>query len=156
MNTITDLGPLYQWALLQDPPPPYPSHRSAHCPARSHLRTACGSVLPSQRHRPGGWTMKRLHVTVEVIDGAETRTLALSGRDGWALCELVKAGPNGCTPLTHVGPRWSAYVFKLRRKYGIRVESINERHGGQFAGKHVRYVLRALVRIVATNEARAA
>jgi len=100
--------------------------------------------------------MRRPHITAEVIDGIESRTVTLSGRDAWALSELVEAGANGCTPIDHPGPRWSGYVHKLRRTYGIHVDTIHERHGGPFAGRHARYVLRSTVRIVATGEAEAA
>jgi len=100
--------------------------------------------------------MSRLHITVEVSNGIETRAVTLSGREAWALSELVKAGASGCTPIDHPGPRWSGYVHKLRHKYGIHVDTIDERHGGQFAGRHARYVLRSVVRVIATSEARAA
>jgi hypothetical protein len=60
----------------------------------------------------------RLSVHAEIHDGIETRTVVIHGRDAWALQELVKAGPAGCTPIDHPGPRWSAYVHKLR-KLGI-------------------------------------
>ena len=100
--------------------------------------------------------MSKLNITAEVIDGIETRTVTLSGRDAWALQELVTAGTRGCTPIDHPGPRWSGYVHKLRHKYGIHVETVDERHGGQFAGRHARYILRSNVRIIATREVRAA
>ena len=63
---------------------------------------------------------------------------------------LVKAGTAGCTPINHPGPRWSGYVHKLR-KLGIHVETVHERHGGTFAGRHARYVLRSVVQIVGDN-----
>ena len=100
--------------------------------------------------------MTRLHIAAEVIDGIETRTIELTGRDAWALASLVKAGARGCTPIDHPGPRWSGYVHKLRRKYGVQVETIGERHGGQFAGRHARYVLRSVVRIISTSAAESA
>ena len=51
------------------------------------------------------------------------------------LLELYRAGDAGCTPITHSGPRWSAYVLKLRKR-GLQIETIPERHGGPFAGHH--------------------
>ena len=69
------------------------------------------------------------------------------GRDAWALEALMSAGFVGLTPLDRPAPRWSHYVFKLRGK-GIRVETIEEKHGGQFAGTHARYVLRSPITIV--------
>lgn len=84
-------------------------------------------------------------------DGA---TLTLKGRDAWALLELIKAGKAGCTPITHPGPRWSAYVLKLR-KHGFVIETIHEAHTGPFPGTHARYVLHSQVSII-EEDARAA
>ncbi len=70
--------------------------------------------------------------------------LSLCGRQAWAMAALLDAGEGGCTPITHPGPRWSDYVFKLRRD-GFVIESIEEQHGGCFSGKHVRYVLKSEV-----------
>ena len=69
------------------------------------------------------------------------------GRDAWALQNLMRAGVKGCTPIDHPGPRWSHYVFKLR-KAGFVVETIHEGHEGPFAGTHARYVLRSQVSIL--------
>jgi hypothetical protein len=74
------------------------------------------------------------------------------GRGAWALRELIRAGENGCTPIDHPGPRWSAYVFKLRRA-GLDIETRHEPHGGPFPGSHVRYVLRTPLRIVERDAA---
>ena len=95
--------------------------------------------------------MNRLSVHAEIHDGTETRAIVIHGRDAWALCELVKAGAKGCTPIEQPGPRWSGYVHKLR-KLGIHVVTIDERHGGPLAGRHARYVLQSTVRIVSTSE----
>ncbi len=73
------------------------------------------------------------------------RTITPAGRDSWALGELIIAGAAGCTPIDNPGPRWSGYVFKLKRIYGLDIESITEMHGGEYAGKHARYVLRSRV-----------
>lgn len=69
------------------------------------------------------------------------------GRDAWALQNLITAGKRGCTPIDHPGPRWSHYVFKLRRM-GFVIETIHEDHGGPFAGTHARYVLHSDVSIL--------
>lgn len=69
------------------------------------------------------------------------------GRDAWALDNLIRAGERGCTPISSPGPRWSHYVFKLRRA-GVNVETVDEDHGGPFSGSHARYVLRSSIRIV--------
>lgn len=76
-----------------------------------------------------------------------TRTLTFNGRVAWALDNLIREGARGCTPITHVGPRWSDYVFKLR-KAGVVVETIDEKHEGAYAGSHARYVLRSPVTVL--------
>ena len=69
------------------------------------------------------------------------------GRDAWALQALIDAGEKGCTPIENIGPRWSHYVWKLRR-HGLIVETVTETHGGPYAGRHARYVLRTRVEVV--------
>lgn len=71
-------------------------------------------------------------------------TIAVRGRDRWALESLIAAGSKGCTPIDRPGPRWSAYVFDLR-KIGVDIETLHEAHPGPFKGTHARYVLRAAV-----------
>lgn len=71
------------------------------------------------------------------------------GREAWALANLIAAGQRGVTPLEQPAPRWSHYVFLLRRD-GVNVETVTENHGGAFAGHHARYVLRAPVRVLET------
>jgi hypothetical protein len=56
----------------------------------------------------------------------------------------MKLEPNA---IDHPGPRWSAYVYDLR-KMGVDIETINERHGEPFAGTYARYVLQCQVRNV--------
>jgi hypothetical protein len=95
-------------------------------------------------------------IAFNVTEGEDVRTITPAGRDAWALGELILAGETGCTPITHVGPRWSGYVHKLRRVYRLNVETIDEQHGGEFSGRHARYVLRSLVAFAnPTDEARA-
>ncbi|MDF2371431.1 MAG: hypothetical protein P1V21_11635 [Rhizobiaceae bacterium] len=74
-----------------------------------------------------------------------TTTIALSGRNAWALSQLIKAGKTGCTPISRPAPRWSAYVHNLR-SVGFCIETIHEPHAGPFPGTHARYVLRSNVR----------
>ena len=94
---------------------------------------------------------KYVHVAT---DGTPLKINMPDGRDAWALDCLIAAGKRGCTPITTPGPRWSAYVFKLKNNYGLDIETITEMHGGKYAGKHARYVLRSNVRPL--NEAEAA
>lgn len=74
----------------------------------------------------------------------ETACLLVKGRDRWALESLRRAGPMGCTPIDHPGPRWSAYVFNLK-EMGVEIEKVTEKHSGDFPGHHARYVLRSTV-----------
>jgi hypothetical protein len=82
-------------------------------------------------------------------------TLETSGRDEWALRQLMATGPKGCTPIDNPAPRWSAYVHKLRRM-GIDIETVNERHGGPYPGRHARYVLHSIVRALEAQRGKAA
>ena len=82
-------------------------------------------------------------ITIEI--GGELKTI--KGRDAWALGELISAGLAGVTPIERPAPRWSHYVYKLRRA-GIHVETVDEPHGGAFAGHHARYLLKGALRVV--------
>lgn len=85
---------------------------------------------------------KRLTINFRVIETG--REFIVSGRVAWALKCLIAAGANGCTPIDHPGPRWSAYVHNLRG-LGLDIETVHEAHGGPFKGTHARYVLRSTV-----------
>ncbi|MHA6289135.1 winged helix domain-containing protein [Maricaulis sp. CAU 1757] len=81
-------------------------------------------------------------------DGEPCRFI-LTGRDAWALSRLIAAGAAGVTPLSEpTGPRWSAYVYNLKRAVGLSIETVTEKHGGPFPGTHARYVLHEDVRLV--------
>tara|TARA_R110000787_G_scaffold21236_5_gene62938 strand:+ start:1349 stop:1648 length:300 start_codon:yes stop_codon:yes gene_type:complete len=86
--------------------------------------------------------MRKPNDLLTVAVPAETGEMQLSfcGRDAWALRELIKAGPNGCTPIDNPAPRWSGYVHNLRRS-GVQIDTVHEKHGGPFPGHHARYVL---------------
>ncbi len=93
--------------------------------------------------------MSRLSVTVEALDIAEpSPILTFTGRDAWALMALYREGEKGVTPLDTPGPRWSAYVHKLRRT-GLEIETIHEPHCGPYPGTHAKYVLRSEISILA-------
>ncbi len=78
---------------------------------------------------------------------ADGREQTFDGQLAWALSALIGTGEKGCTPIDHPGPRWSAYVHKLRRA-GLIIETVTERHAAPYAGTHARYVLRTAVEIV--------
>jgi hypothetical protein len=82
------------------------------------------------------------------LDGPEGTILSVKGRVAWTLSNLLQAGERGVTPIERPAPRWSDYVFKLR-KAGFTVETIDEAHGGNYSGHHARYVLRTAVEIIA-------
>lgn len=89
--------------------------------------------------------MKRLSVTFALKpDGAQQQ---VTGRDAWALLALRSAGKRGVTPIDTPGPRWSGYVFNLRRM-GLTIETRYESHGEPFPGTHARYVLHSEILIV--------
>ena len=91
---------------------------------------------------------------VQESDGS-TRSIWLRGRDEWALRNLINAGPKGCTPITHPGPRWSAYKFNLVHEFGLHIERVDEPHAGDYPGTHARYILRSKV-VAVTSESEAA
>ena len=91
---------------------------------------------------------KKTHVYRITNEGGspfEVETKA--GRLIWAIDHLMKAGKQGCTPIDTPGPRWAGYVHKLRNK-GIKIETIEEAHGGPYAGFHARYILRSNVELL--------
>jgi len=73
--------------------------------------------------------------------------ITVSGRNRWALEELINAGTRGCTPIDNPAPRWSGYIHNLR-ELGVPIETYNERHDGPFSGTHGRYVLKAQVMLL--------
>ena len=96
--------------------------------------------------------MSKKRIKQKYRDPATDREFTLTGREHWAADELIKAGPVGVTPIERPAPRWSAYVFDLRRM-GISIETIHEPHGGAYPGNHARYVLRTPLEPVPTVEA---
>ena len=75
-------------------------------------------------------------IAFNVTEGEDVRTIKPAGRDAWALGELIASGTDGCTPITHVGPRWSGYVHKLRHVYSLSVETIAKLNALRQAATH--------------------
>ncbi|RIY03493.1 hypothetical protein D3218_01670 [Aureimonas flava] len=98
--------------------------------------------------------MSRYTVLARILPDGQPMTII--GRDAWCLERLLAAGARGCTPIEQPAPRWSHYVWKLRTRHGIVVETIDEGHGGQFAGTHARYVLRSNIEILRDDDQRSA
>ena len=106
----------------------------------SHANAAKTQIIAQRkpsRHN-GGTTY-----TVKTTSG-DVFCIFVSGRVRWALDQLRAAGKAGCTPIDNPAPRWSAYIFDLRRM-GIEVDTVHEQHTGEFAGRHGVYVLRSVV-----------
>jgi Winged helix domain len=96
--------------------------------------------------------MARYERKFSIGEGDETRSVTLAGRFAWCLEKLVTAGERGITAIDEIGPRLSHYIFVLRRRHGLTIETRDEKHGGQFSGWHGRYVLRTKATLVAGNE----
>lgn len=96
---------------------------------------------------------RKLIVTFRILPEGPTHTVF--GRDAWALLALHSTGKTGVTPITFPGPRWSAYVFNLR-KLGLEIDTMHEPHAGSFPGTHARYVLRSQVQVLSGPEQQSA
>jgi hypothetical protein len=92
----------------------------------------------------------RLVVTAQRLP--EGRPFTSLGREAWALLELLRAGPKGCTAIDNPGLRWSAYIHALRHECGLDIETLREIHQGPFPGNHARYCLRSAVEILSRND----
>ena len=73
--------------------------------------------------------------------------VTFAGREAWALKRLVAAGSAGVTTINHPAPRWSHYIYRLR-KAGLVISTDLEAHKGDFPGNHGRYRLETSVAIV--------
>lgn len=77
---------------------------------------------------------------------------SFTGRDAWCLARLIEAGEKGVTPIERPAPRWSHYVYKIRRA-GLNVETITEGHRGAYSGTHARYRLQSDVEVLSVEVA---
>ncbi|MBN9031630.1 MAG: hypothetical protein J0I23_17675 [Rhizobiales bacterium] len=75
------------------------------------------------------------------------------GRCAWALKELIRCQDKGITSIENPAPRLAAYVFKLKKLYGLVIETVDEKHGGPYSGCHGRYFLRSQVKVLRETEA---
>ena len=103
--------------------------------------TTAGQATPP---RPAPVAGNVVRLVARIGDG-EPRTFR--GRIAQTLHKLAAAGERGVSSIENVGPRLSHYVFVLRRS-GVGVVTIDERHGGAYAGEHGRYRLTVPVQIV--------
>lgn len=95
--------------------------------------------------------MEKVTRLVARVDERDQPTI-FHGRVAWAVNELIEAGPTGCTPITHPGPRWSDYIMKARRQ-GVNIETRHEGHKGAYQGHHGRYILRSVVEVIEKDTA---
>ncbi len=88
-------------------------------------------------------------ITIRLPDGSRQ---TFRGREAWTLRHLLNAGASGLTTLEQPAPRWSHYVFKLR-KAGLVISTDREMHGGAYPGNHGRYRLETPVTVVPEDAA---
>lgn len=88
-------------------------------------------------------------ITVRLPNGSRQ---TFQGREAWTLRHLLSAGPTGITTLEQPAPRWSHYVFKLR-KAGLVISTDRESHSGPYPGSHGRYRLETPVTVVPEDAA---
>lgn len=77
---------------------------------------------------------------VQILDDNNEVTsgpITVIGREAWCLRKLLDAGEKGVSSLDNVGPRLAHYVYRLRG-YGFAIETVYEKHGGDFPGSHAR------------------
>lgn len=95
--------------------------------------------------------MSDISIKVIIRTAFKAQTITVSGRNAWALIELIDAGEKGCTPIDNPAPAWAAYVQNLRGM-GFGIETIMEPHGGAFKGHHGRYVLRSDLTVISHRD----
>jgi hypothetical protein len=88
--------------------------------------------------------MKSDRISVRLLSGC---IVTFMGREAWCLRHLITAGAQGVTTIDRPAPRWSHYVFKLR-KAGLAISTEVELHGGSYPGHHGRYRLETPVTVI--------
>jgi hypothetical protein len=88
--------------------------------------------------------MIRTKVKIRLPNGSEQ---SFVGREAQTLRHLVDAGAIGLTTIDHPAPRWSHYIYKLR-KAGLVISTDYESHKGDFPGTHGRYRLETRVTVI--------
>lgn len=68
------------------------------------------------------------------------RTFELEGHIGWTMAQLANAGAQGVATIENPAPRWSAYVYSLR-KLEIQIETEMEPNYSHYPGQYTRYRL---------------
>jgi hypothetical protein len=89
-------------------------------------------------------SMKSDRILVQLPGG---RVASFVGREAWCLRHLLAAGSKGLTTIDRPAPRWSHYVFKLR-KAGLAISTDFGLHDGSYPGHHGRYRLETPLSVV--------
>jgi hypothetical protein len=85
-------------------------------------------------------------------EGEAARAVEIDGRPAWLLGKLVEAGERGITAAElPAGLRLSHFAWRLRRHYGLSIETVQEPNTGSFGGSHGRYRLVSPVQILADD-----
>jgi hypothetical protein len=113
--------------------------------SRSRARARTGGPSP-----PAG----KLTARIRLGEGEAAIEKELFGRIAWTIIKLHDAGERGVSSLDEIGPRLGNYVWVLRHREGIAIESIDERHGGDFPGCHSRYRLLSPIRLLEISRPR--
>lgn len=82
--------------------------------------------------------------SISAMIGNNGPTKTFRGRAAWALAHLLAAGGSGITTIERPAPRWSHYIWLLRRA-GLIIDRQDEYHGGAFSGHHGRFRLKTPV-----------
>ena len=88
--------------------------------------------------------MTSTKIKIRLPDGSQQ---SFVGREAWTLRHLVRAGRIGMTTIDYPAPRWSHYVYKLR-KAGLVISTDYEPHKGDFPGTHGRYRLETSIEVI--------
>ena len=90
-------------------------------------------------------------ITLTIRKPQDPTPYTLTGRNAWAMRELILSGEKGCTPIDNPAPAWAAYVQNLRGM-GFNIVTVIEPHGGPYKGHHGRYVSQDDLSIVEWRE----
>ena len=109
-----------------------------------------GQLTAAGASRNSGIAFSSGPVVGLTVKRQDQSTLELKGRLAFTLNEMIEAGASGITAISYPGVRVSHSILLLR-KAGFSIETVEERHGGAFTGRHGRYVLRTPLTIVSAK-----
>jgi hypothetical protein len=106
---------------------------------------AAAAAPPSPAPSPSPWSNDVVEWHGR-IDGGSVRVAV--GRFAQTLARLDDVGEAGISSLYFPGIRLSHYIKILRDDYGVAIETVREPHGGDYPGRHGRYLLRSQLEVV--------